>query len=437
MTVRNWKYHGTRFLLGIVLLSAAGWLLGYPWQVPLAGLLALLVWQLVNVWRLYRWLQDSESDVPDSHGMWSELFDRIRLLDQQKRKQETRFKNMIAEFQSLTNALPDATLVIDAQNNITWCNDSAIALLGLRIPDDLGQAVTNLLRGPEFSEWLSAGDRANRKLEIPSPLNDDRWWHVTSVPFQQDQWLIVLRDITEIHNVEQMRRDFVANISHELRTPVTVLLGYLELLQNHPVEEVASAVERMQGQTVQMKALLDDLLELSRLQSDEIVGEEQDIDIPAMLGQLKEQAEELSQGKHRLSFTGHASLCLLGVAADIESAFRNLIINAIRYTPEGGEIRVNWDLSDEGPRLSVADTGIGIPKRDLPRLTERFYRVGSGRGRQSGGTGLGLAIVKHVINAHKARLIIRSELGEGSEFICQFPASRAILRDELPLDKQA
>jgi len=437
MTVRNWKHHVTRFVIGVALLVAAGWLLGYPWQILQTGLLALLAWQLVNIWQLHRWLQDSEREVPESYGIWAELFDSVRQLNQQKQKQESRFKNMIAEFQSLTNSLPDATLVIDAQNNITWCNDSAIALLGLRIPDDLGQAVTNLLRGPEFSEWLSAGDRANRKLEMPSPLNDNRWWHVTSVPFQQDQWLIVLRDITEVHNVEQVRRDFVANISHELRTPVTVLLGYLELLQNHPVDEVASAVERMMGQTIQMKALLDDLLELSRLQSDEIVGEEQDIDIPAMLEQLKEQAEELSRGEHQLIFTIHPALCLHGVSADIESAFRNLIINAIRYTPQDGEIRVVWEMSDEGPRLSVSDTGIGIPKRDLPRLTERFYRVGSGRGRQSGGTGLGLAIVKHVINAHKARLIIRSELGEGSEFICQFPEERGLLRTEPALGQQA
>ncbi|HMB59140.1 MAG TPA: phosphate regulon sensor histidine kinase PhoR [Xanthomonadales bacterium] len=426
MTVRNWKYHGVRLFLGLALLCVAGWLLGYPFLVLQVGLLAYLVWHLTNIWRLHRWLQAAEHDVPESQGIWTELFDNIRLLNQQSRKQESHFKNMIAEFQSLTNALPDATLVIDAHDSITWCNDSAIALLGLRIPEDLGQAVTNLLRGPEFSEWLSSGDRANRKLEMQSPLSDDRWWHVTSVPFQKDQWLIVLRDITEIHNVEQMRRDFIANISHELRTPVTVLLGYLELLHNHPVAEVAAAVERMQGQTVQMKALLDHLLELSRLQSDEIVGEEQDIDIPAMLEQLKETAEELSRGKHRLLFDIQPGLYLLGVSADIESAFRNLIINAIRYTPEDGEIAVTWETSEEGPYLSVADTGIGIPRRDLPRLTERFYRVGSGRGRQSGGTGLGLAIVKHVINAHKARLIIRSELGEGSEFICQFPKEREL-----------
>jgi two-component system phosphate regulon sensor histidine kinase PhoR len=249
--------------------------------------------------------------------------------------------------------------------------------------------------------------------------------------------LIVLRDITDIHNVEQIRRDFVANISHELRTPVTVLLGYLELLQNHPARDVAEAVKSMHGQTLQMKALLDDLLELSRLQSDKIQGEEREIDIPAMLEQLREQAEEISHGRHELKFEIEPGLWLNGISADLESAFRNLIINAIRYTPDAGRIEVSWQDCEEGPSFSVKDTGIGIPKRDLPRLTERFYRVDSNRARQSGGTGLGLAIVKHVLNAHKARLIIRSELGEGSEFICVFPRERGVMCLPLSVDQQA
>jgi two-component system phosphate regulon sensor histidine kinase PhoR len=261
---------------------------------------------------------------------------------------------------------------------------------------------------------------------MPSPVNDNCWLLVTAVPFQLDQCLVVLRDITDIHNVEQIRRDFVANISHELRTPVTVLLGYLELLQDHSARDVSAAVGHMHGQVVQMKSLLDDLLELSRLQSDEIQGEEREFDMPAMLEQLKEQAEEVSQGRHALSFDIDPGLWLRGIPADVESAFRNLIINAIRYTPDGGSITVTWHDSSDGPRFSVKDTGIGIPKRDLPRLTERFYRVSSDRTRRSGGTGLGLAIVKHVMNAHKATLTIRSELGEGSEFFCTFPIERSV-----------
>lgn len=425
MSVRNWKFHAGRLLATVVIVLLAGWTLDKPVLVLELALLAYVAWNLVNVWRLHAWLQAPEEDVPESQGLWADIFDSIRAIDRQKVLEESRYRNMIAEFQSLTNALPDATLVIDAKENITWCNDTAVSLLGLRVPEDLGQAVTNLLRDPDFADWLALPDRAGRRLEMPSPVDENRWLHVTSVPFQEKQSLIVLRDITDIHNVEKMRRDFVANISHELRTPVTVLLGYLEMLRGHEAPDVAESVERMHAQTVQMKALLDDLLELSRLQSDEIQGDQVEIDMAAVLGQLREQAEEISRGRHKIRFSVDPDLRLAGVAADIESAFRNLIVNAIRYTPDGGTIEVSWQDGADGPSFSVKDTGIGIPKRDLPRLTERFYRVGSDRARHSGGTGLGLAIVKHVMNAHKARLVIRSELGAGSEFTCIFPKDRS------------
>jgi two-component system phosphate regulon sensor histidine kinase PhoR len=222
----------------------------------------------------------------------------------------------------------------------------------------------------------------------------------------------------------------VANISHELRTPLTVLQGYLELLKDNASEEVGDAVTRMLAQTAQMQALLDDLLELSRLQSDEIQGQEERVDVPAILMQLKEQAEELSRGRHELKFEIAPQPWLSGVAADLESAFGNLISNAIKYTPRGGRITVTWEDCEDGPRLTVRDSGIGIPARDLPRLTERFYRVGSDRGRKTGGTGLGLSIVKHVMNAHQAKLQIESELGEGSSFRCQFPPDRRLEPDD-------
>jgi len=269
-------------------------------------------------------------------------------------------------------------------------------------------------------------EKTSHELEMQSPVDENRWLHVSSVPFQQDQKLIILRDNTDLHNVEQIRRDFVANISHELRTPVTVLLGYLELLQSNTSNNVSDAVERMYGQAVQMKALLDDLLQLSRLQSDEIQGEESVVDVPVMLQQLRLQLEEVSKDQHKLSFIIEPDLQLRGIEPDLKSAFRNLMINAVNYTPEKGEISVSWQSTDQGPCLMVKDSGIGIPARDLPRLTERFYRVSSSRARASGGTGLGLAIVKHVMHAHKANLHIHSELGEGSEFICQFGQERAV-----------
>lgn len=324
-------------------------------------------------------------------------------------------------FRKFTDAFPDATLLLDDQDCITWCNQAAIAVLNFRMPEDLGLAITNLVRGSEFAKWLQDRRLPFRKLEMPSPADDNVWLQVTAVPLQDNERLLILRDITSIHNVEQMRRDFVANISHELRTPVTVLMGYLEIMKDHSSEDVATVAGRMLGQASQMKDLLDDLLELSRLQSQGHNIKRQEVDMSALLSQLREQAEELSRGRHQLLFETEPGLKLLGAPANLESAFRNLIFNAINYTPEGGRITVQWKDTPKGPVFSVSDTGIGIPQRHIPRLTERFYRVSPDRSRQSGGTGLGLAIVKHVLNGHDAQLVIKSELGEGSVFSCQFP----------------
>jgi two-component system phosphate regulon sensor histidine kinase PhoR len=403
-----------------------GWLAGYPLEVLAMSLLAYLAWHLANLWRLYRWLQMPGSEVPESYGIWSDVYERIASLEKDNQKQKDQYRGMLAEFRQLTDAFPDATLVMDAQRNITWFNQAAQALLGLRSPQDLGKPVTNLLRGPDFANWLAVQGQVKSPLEMPSPRDDNVWLTISAFAFQKDQRLIILRDNTEVHNVERIRRDFVANISHELRTPLTVLQGYLEMLQDNESPEVSDSVARMLSQTAQMQMLLYDLLELSRLQSDEIRGEEEVIDVPGMLMQLQEQADELSRGRHQLVFEVDSGPWLSGVATDLESAFGNLLSNAIKYTPDGGTIKVSWREAGPGPRLVVEDTGIGIPKRDIPRLTERFYRVGSDRARQTGGTGLGLSIVKHVLNAHQATLTIESEIGEGSRFTCTFPPERRL-----------
>jgi two-component system phosphate regulon sensor histidine kinase PhoR len=289
--------------------------------------------------------------------------------------------------------------------------------------------VTNLLREQDFANLLDDRNEAQNgetqyELEMQSPAGNDTWLHVSAIPFRGNQRLIILRDITNVQNVERMRRDFVANLSHELRTPLTVLLGYLELLQQQSGGTMADAIERMLGQARQMENMLNDLLELSRLQSSEIQSEETFVDVPAMLIRLRTQVEELNQQKHEMLFDVQEALCLCGNESDLESAFHNLLVNAVRYTPEDGTITVTWRDNPDGPCLSVRDTGIGIRAQDIPRLTERFYRVGADRARKSGGTGLGLAIVKHVLNSHQARLLINSELNVGSEFTCCFPAER-------------
>ena len=398
--------------------------MGHPVIITAIFAGAYLAWHAVNLWRLHAWLQNHQTEIPESHGVWADIYNGLKAMDKQNQRQREEYRSMIGEFRALTDAFPDATLVIDENDDITWFNNAAQTLLELRIPEDLGQNVTNLLRGPDFADWLAVHGRVKSPLEMPSPCSDNTWLSISAIAFRESLWMIILRDVTEVHNVEKIRRDFVANISHELRTPLTVLQGYLEILQQNPSGGVADAVSRMQVQAVQMKSLLDDLLELSRLQQAQNRGEDACIDVCALLMQLKEQAEELSGGRHRLHFELDRDLFLFGVGSDLESAFGNLITNAVKYTPEDGRIEVSWQDCETGPVLRVRDTGIGIPRRDLPRLTERFYRVGSDRARQTGGSGLGLAIVKHVLNGHQAQLHIHSELGEGSEFVCIFPPKR-------------
>ncbi|MDX1555407.1 MAG: phosphate regulon sensor histidine kinase PhoR [Xanthomonadales bacterium] len=428
MPYQSARRHGVRYLLAAILVLAIGWLIGYPLITALVALAAYGLWTLYNVFSLNRWLQSPDSEVPNSFGVWSEVFDRINKLEKARHKKTRQYRSMIQDFQSLTDALPDATLVIDGNGNINWFNDTARKLLGLKAPEDLGQPVTNLLRGSDFANWLAVQSEVKSKLEMASPHDESHWLSISAVDYRKDQRLLILQDITDVHNVNQVRRDFVANISHELRTPLTVLLGYLEMLPENDAE-TSEVAGKMRTQARQMQALLADLLELSRLQSDEISGEDEEVDVPAMLAQLREQMDEVSRQRHRIHFTAEPGLNLRGIASDLESAFRNLLLNAVNYTPEGGRIDVHWGPMGDGAIFKVKDTGIGIPSRAIPRLTERFFRVSGDRARTSGGTGLGLSIVKHVLNAHQARLVIESELGEGSEFSCIFPRERVRFRE--------
>ena len=424
MTARNWRRHASHLVIGLTSVLLAGWLSGEPVLVLAVAGFCYLAWTVANVFRLYQWLRSEEGKIPESLGMWADIFDRIHELQKSNRLQQEKHQSVIQEFLSMTDAFPDATLVIDQNDCLTWFNDAAHNLLGFHISEDLGQPVTNLLRDPDFADWIAVGEQVQTSFEMASPADGTIRLDVSIITYREKQRLLVLRDVTEINNLEKIRRDFVANVSHELRTPLTVLLGYLESISDQCPDDVTPVISKMQDQAHQMQGLLSDLLELSRLQSAEQVSEDQSIDVPATLMQLKEQSEELSQDRHSFKFSIEPGLFLLGNAVDLESAFRNLINNAIKYTADGGEIAVRWESTEEGPTFSVQDTGIGIPTRDIPRLTERFYRVGSDRSRDSGGTGLGLSIVKHVLNAHEASLNIDSELGLGSTFSCVFPVER-------------
>jgi len=399
---RTWKLHAGRLLLASAGVLTAGWALGHPGKAILAALALYTTWHFVNICRLYFWIQNPDREMPGSLGLWADIFDRISSMEQRNRKQKARHQSMIDDFQNVTDAFPDATLIIDENARLTWFNNAASTMLGLTEPEDIGRLLGNLVHSSDFNNWLD----------------------IITVSIRGDKRLIIFRDVSEVHNVEQIRKDFVTNVSHELRTPLTVMRGYLEIMQDRPQDEMTDAINRMHTQAIQMQTMLDDLLDLSRLQAVEKHDEEEHVDIAAMLLQLKEQAEEISRGNHVLLFDVDNGLALHGIKADLESAFRNLIVNALKYTPDGGSVSISWQDSIEGAALTVTDTGIGIPKREIPRLTERFYRVGSDRGRETGGTGLGLAIVKHVLNGHQARLVIDSEFGVGSQFTCIFPLER-------------
>jgi len=424
MPSRRMVFHLARILLAGAAVWAAGWFAGYPELAILLALAVFIGWHAFNLARLDNWLSNPEQKSPDSTGIWAGIFDRIGKMEVENTIQNDQYQSVIGDFETLTNALPDATLVVDGRNRITWFNSAARALLNLEGNKIVGRSVTDLLRNPAFASWLEEQDRRTSRLEMTAPRNDDIWLDVKAVSIRENQRLIIFRDVSEVHKVDQIRRDFVTNISHELRTPLTVMLGYLEVFRDQPKAKTKDAIKRMHKQAVQMKSMIDDFLELSRLQSLETGDEEDRVDVAAMLLQLREQAEEISRGEHEIHFDVDTGLRISGISSDLESAFRNLIVNALKYTPEGGTISVSWQDEAQGPTLKVCDTGIGIPSREIPRLTERFYRVGSDRGRKSGGTGLGLAIVKHVMHAHQARLEISSDYGVGSQFSCIFPPER-------------
>lgn len=332
---------------------------------------------------------------------------------------------MLDRFEQATSALPDATVVLSMHGEIEWFNDAAHEMLGLRWPFDAGQRIANLVRHPKFIEFMATADYS-KTVEMPSPADSGILLAALVVPYGEKR-LLIARDVTRIQRLEQVRRDFIANVSHELRTPLTVVNGFLETLNDASGECPASWVrplQLMQQQTLRMQNIVNDLLKLSRLETDQQSTVQTIIDVPGMSNMLVRDAYALSgERAHRIELETDQQLWLRGNHDELHSAFSNLIFNAVQYTPAGGEIRIRWFQDQQGAHWVISDTGDGIAPHDLPRLTERFYRVDAGRSRQRGGTGLGLAIVKHVLNRHAAQLHIESELGTGSVFSCDFPST--------------
>jgi two-component system phosphate regulon sensor histidine kinase PhoR len=331
--------------------------------------------------------------------------------------------------------MPDAVLLVDRRSGqIEWCNRQARDLLGLG-PTGTERAVSEVFEGVTVSAWMAAGQTDEPLLDQASPIDVNVRLSLRLLPYSDAQWLLVVRDVTKLLRLERLRRDFVANVSHELRTPLTVVHGYLDIMDVDDHPELAPMLTEMRKQSQRMSQLVEDLLTLSRLEAQEALAEHETVAMAPMLATLRREAQALSAGKHEIHVEDRARVDLLGSTRELHSAFSNLVINAVRYTPVDGRIEVSFErTTDGGVVLTVEDSGYGIPAQHLPRLSERFYRVSTSRARETGGTGLGLSIAKHVLNLHQGRLDIQSEVGKGSRFACVFgPGSvavRASLDDE-------
>lgn len=405
------------------------WIIGWWTEHVLLFLLLGCGWYILRhlyyLHQLNRWLIRSRkrNALPDTWGAWGEVFYELDRLQQRHRKRKRRLAELLDQFHRSTDALPDAAVILGIKNEIEWFNRSATALLGLHSAQDKGQFIGNLIRYPAFNSYL-AHPEEQKSIKMISPANPNIMLRVHIVSYGENERLLLARDVTEIHRLEQVRQDFVANVSHELRTPLTVIAGFLETMidaEDECSQQWARGLSLMAQQAVRMRNIVDDLLLLSRLESEPVENAYKQVNIAELLSSIVEEAHILSNSQHHIQLAADNTVNLLGREDELRSAFSNIIFNAVRYTPAGGEITVRWYVDEQGGHIEVSDSGEGIAAEHLPRLTERFYRVDVGRSRNQGGTGLGLAIVKHVLNRHQAQLHISSEVGKGSIFRCDFP----------------
>ena len=419
-----------RLLYVLVLACGFGWLAGNPGWGACLGLLAYIFFYLRNLQKLHRWLKENpEGEVPDASGLWDDIFHNIYRLQSGERRARETLLSIIARARASVSALHEAVVLIDGNGNLEWWNPAAETLLGLRSRTDIGQPVTNLIRDPAFVRYFEQGPYEDG-LQMPSFVVPGRHLQIELTAFGGNDRLMIVYDVTRLHNLEQMRKDFVANVSHELRTPLTVLTGYLETLLGN-AEEISPrwlrALQQMEQQAGRMTNLVNDLLLLSRLENTTTQPEPRPVSVAVLLQQIRSEAVAYGLEKHHsITLEADNELRILGLENDLRSAFSNLVTNAVKYTPANGKIDIRWWADEKGAYLSVRDNGIGIERKHLPRLTERFYRADAARSTATGGTGLGLAIVKHVLLQHKATLQIDSNLGKGSCFTCVFPESLII-----------
>jgi two-component system phosphate regulon sensor histidine kinase PhoR len=426
--------------LAVALVAAAAgliaWRIASPawgWAAVAAVLALRAAYHAKHLGELFRWLRrPAPETLPAGSGVWEELLAGLHRHLKGRGEDQARLADALERFRAAGRALPDGVVILDRELRMEWCNPTAERHFGIDARRDLGQPVTHFVRHPDFVAYMEKGEYGEPvTLRLP---RSDSVLQLRLIEFGEARKLLSSRDVTSEERLEAMRRDFVANVSHELKTPVTVLAGFVETLGDPAIEMSGPQRKRYLGlmadQARRMQRLIEDLLTLSALEASAMPEEERPIAVGPLVEKLAEEARALSGGRHKLVVRVEERDCrLMGSEKELHSAFSNLVSNAVRYTPEGGTVSLSWALEGGRGVFGVQDTGIGLEPRHIPRLTERFYRVDQGRSRETGGTGLGLAIVKHVLTRHQARLEVQSELGKGSAFRAVFPAQRVAPQD--------
>lgn len=436
---QNWQIEVVKRLFLILgLCLSIGLLTGETVLLLLIGCGLYLAWTLKNVFQLLSWLETASSsstsiEPPNGHGLWGEVFDSMYRLMRKQERARGRLKAVIDRFQQSTTALRDAVVLTNGQGQIEWWNPAAEHILGLQNPDDVGQLITNLIRHPRFADYYDKKSY-QEPLALPSPVSAEKRLLFSITLYGPDNRLLVVRDNTRVFQLEQMTKDFVANVSHELRTPLTVISGYVEtlsdtltLLPEAPPPVLPRALNQMQSQSDRMANIIEDLLILSKLETADSLQDLTPVSIVELLHDIATDARSFSGEKnHQIEVSCKADTEILGNEKELRSAISNLVFNAVKYTPDGGTIKLKWMVELNTGYLSIKDNGIGIEPQHIPRLTERFYRIDKSRHASTGGSGLGLSIVKHVLLRHDATLLIKSRPGRGSSFTCHFPQSRLV-----------
>ena len=420
----SWQKEITTTLLLFLATAIIGGFTGHFLILLLLLMLTIIINQVKQINRFERWIRTGgRGKYPKVKGIWEEIYYHVYRIRKNQKIRKKKLSRMINQFRRSTEELPDAAVVLGVNDEIDWANKAARQVFGLKMSDK-GQRIPNLIRFPEFIRYLKA-ENYKESVVVPSPIDNRIILEIRIVPYGAGLRLLLAQDITQLKKMERMRKDFVANVSHELRTPLTVLKGYLETLQDMDDGQsplLTSSFQQMQGQTERMQHLVDDLLLLTRLETQQKKTE--CVDVPSLLHQVCTEGDTLGNAAGRIQLTVETNANIVGEEQELRSAFSNLVTNALKYSPDNLPILVRWYRTKESVILDITDQGEGISKADIPRVTERFYRVETKRSKKVNGTGLGLAIVKHVLMRHDADLSITSELGKGSCFSCLFPVNR-------------